>query len=175
MARQAVPIARQAVPLAKQAVPMAKQAGIAARQSAEDAVAWATPHVEDAVAWATPHVDDARSWAAPRIERTGIAVRDSIAPRISDALVTAAHRLDTTPARRRRWPKLLAGLALLAAIASAGAAVARWRRPDPFAYEPSSPAAADNPASPAADEPDRTADANGSQAEAEVNGQFLTS
>jgi hypothetical protein len=149
--------------MAKQAVPIAKQAGIAARQGAEDAVAWAAPRV-----------DEARSWAAPKIERTGIAVRETIAPRISDALVTAAHKVDSTPSKRRRWPKLLAGFAVLAAIASAVAAIARRNRPDPFAAEPPSPAA-DIPAPAASDEQDgRNAEANGSQP-AEANAQFRTS
>jgi len=164
VADRAVPIAKQAVPIAKQAVPMAKQAGIAARHGAEDAVAWAAPRV-----------DEARSWVAPRIERTGIAVRDSIAPRISDALVTAAHRVDATPSKRRRWPRLLVGFALLAAIAGAVAAIARRNRPDPFADEPPSQAA-DIPAAPAAtdEQDDRHAEANGSQP-AEANAQFRTS
>ena len=92
--KRARDVADRAAPIAKQAVPIAKQAGIAARHGAEDAVAWAAPRV-----------DEARSWVAPRIERTGIAVRDSIAPRISDALVTAAHGFLTlerlSPFRRR--------------------------------------------------------------------------
>ena len=160
--------------MAKQAVPMAKQAGIAARQGAEDAVAWAAPLVEDAVAWAAPHVDEARSWAAPRLERTGVAVRDTIAPKISDALVTAAHKLDVTPSkRRRRWPRVLAGIALLAAAASAAAAIAMRRRPDPMSYEPPDPVAeADSAAPPAAE---AAADSDGARAEAEVNGQLRTS
>jgi hypothetical protein len=163
VADRAVPIAKQAVPIAKQAVPKAKQAGIAARQGAEDAVAWAAPKV-----------DEARSWAAPRIERTGIAVRDTIAPKISDALVTAAHKVDTTPSKRRRWPKLLVGFAVLAAMAGVAAAIARRNRTDPFAAEPPSPAA-DIPAPDATGEQDgRHAEANGSQS-AEANAQSRTS
>jgi hypothetical protein len=161
--KRARDMAERAVPIAKQAVPIAKQAGIAARHGAEDAVAWAAPRV-----------DEARSWAAPRIERTGIAVRDSIAPRISDALVTAAHRVDTTPSKRRRWPRLLIGFALLAAIASAVAAIARRNRTDPFADEPSSQAADIPAAAPATDESDRHSEANGGQP-TEANAQFRTS
>lgn len=177
IARQrAAPIARQAVPIAKQAVPMAKQAGAAARQSAEDVVAWATPHVEGA-----------RQWAAPQLERTSVAVRETIAPRISDALVSAAQRLDTTPApKRRRWPRLLAGTVMLAALASAAAAIAKRRQRDAVAYEQESYPAADRATSPTveasdgatpptAGEADRLADADGSQAEAEVNGRLRTS
>src|SRR5258708_22942727 len=88
--------AAQRVPMAKSAVPMAKSA---AKQSAEDAVAWAAPLVKDA-----------RAWAAPHVEQAGLAVRDKIAPVISDALVEAAHRLDDTAPRRRRWPRVVAGI-----------------------------------------------------------------
>ena len=112
--------------MAKNAVPMAKNAGVTARQSAEDAVAWATPRMKDA-----------RAWAAPRVEQAGLAVRDKIAPAISekiapaisDALVEAAHRLDDSAPRRRRWPRVLAGVAMLAATATAVAAAILRRRP----------------------------------------------
>jgi hypothetical protein len=118
---------QRALDTASQVVPMAKNAGLAARQSAEDAMAWAGPRVKDA-----------RSWAAPHVEQAGLAVRDKIAPAISEkiaptissALVEAAHRLDDTPARRRRWPKVLAGIAMVAAVGSAIAAVVLRRRPD---------------------------------------------
>jgi hypothetical protein len=112
---------------ASQVMPMARSAGLAARQSAEDAMAWAAPRVKDA-----------RTWAAPRVEQAGIAVRDKIgpavsekiAPAISSVLVEAAHRLDTTPPRRRRWPRVLAGFAMAGAAASAAAAIMLRRRPD---------------------------------------------
>ena len=160
--KRARDVADRAAPIAKQAVPMAKQAGIAARQGAEDAVAWAAPRV-----------DEARSWVAPRIERTGIAVRDSIAPRISDALVTAAHKVDATPSKRR-WPRAMIGFALLA-IAGAVAAIIRRNRPDPFADEPPSQAADIPAASTATDEKsDRNAEANGGQP-AEASAQSRTS
>ena len=112
--------------MAKNAVPMAKNAGLTARQSAEDAMAWATPRMKDA-----------RAWAAPRVEQAGLAVRDKIAPAISekiapaisDALVEAAHRLDDSAPRRRRWPRVLAGVAMFAATATAVAAAILRRRP----------------------------------------------
>jgi hypothetical protein len=141
---------------------MAKQASIAARHGAEDAVAWAAPRV-----------DEARSWAAPRIERTGIAVRDSIAPKISDALVTAAHRLDARPPKKRRWPRVLVGVALLAAIAGAAAAIKRRRGPELASHQQPSQAAAEGAAAPMTEEPDRTAEANG-KADADASRQFLS-
>jgi len=114
---------------ATQVVPIAKSAGTAARQSAEDAAAWAAPRVKDA-----------RSWAAPQLEQAGVTVRDKIAPAISEklapaisaALVDAAHRLDDSvpTARRRRWPRVLGGVAMIAAVCSAVAAVVMRRRPE---------------------------------------------
>jgi hypothetical protein len=125
--QRALDTASQVVPMARNAVPKAKTAGLAARQSAEDAMAWAAPRVRDA-----------RSWAAPHVEQAGIAVRDKIAPvisekiapTISDVLVEAAHRLDDTQPQRKRWPRVLAGLAMIAAAGSAVAAVVLRRKPD---------------------------------------------
>jgi hypothetical protein len=119
---------QRALDAAAQVVPRAKSAGLAAKSSAEDAVAWATPHVQDAREWVTPHVEDARVWAAPHVEQAGVAVRDKIAPVVSAALVEAARRIDVP--RRRRWPRVLAGAALVAAIGAAVAAVVLRRRPD---------------------------------------------
>jgi len=157
-ALQAVPVARQAV------VPIAKSAGMAARHG-----------TESAVAWAAPHVDEARAWVAPHIERSGLAIRDTIAPKISDALVTTAHRLDTAPPRRRRWPKVLAAVALLAAAGSAAAAIAMRRRPDDLTYLAPVHADDEDGSSATVQPGQRLADANGSQAQTEVGGQFQTS
>jgi hypothetical protein len=124
-------VKQRALDTASGMVPMAKNAGQAARQSAEDAMAWAAPRVKDA-----------RAWAAPQLEQAGIAVRDrigpaiseniaeKIAPTISSVLVEAAHRLDESPPRRKRWPRVLAGFALAAAVGSAVAAVMLRRKPD---------------------------------------------
>jgi hypothetical protein len=119
--------AAQMGPMARNAVPMAKNVGLAAKQSAEDAVAWATPRVQEA-----------RSWAAPHVEQAGVAVRDKIAPAISEkiapaissALVETAHRIDVNQSQRKRWPRVLAGFAMIAAVGSAVAAIMLRRRPD---------------------------------------------
>jgi hypothetical protein len=131
---------QRALNTATQVVPMAKNAGMAARHSAEDAAMAARHSAEEAAAWAAPRVKDARSWAAPQLEQAGVAVRDKIAPAISEklapaisaALVDAAHRLDdSVPAtRRRRWPRVLGGFAMIAAVCSAVAAVVMRRRPE---------------------------------------------
>jgi hypothetical protein len=108
------------VVLARTAVPMVKTAGTTARDSARGAAAWAAPRV-----------NGARAWTAPRIERSGLAIRDTIAPKISETLTATARRVDvTTPspdvaAPRKRWPRVVAGTAILAAV---GAAIVLRRR-----------------------------------------------
>ena len=108
------------VVLARTAVPMVKTAGTTARDSARGAAAWAAPRV-----------NGARAWTAPRIERSGLAIKDTIAPKISEALTATARRVDVTTPRldvaapRRRWPRVVAGTAILAAV---GAAIVLRRR-----------------------------------------------
>lgn len=107
------------VALARAAVPMVKTAGMTARNSARGAAAWAAPRV-----------NGARTWTAPRIERSGLAIKDTIAPKISEALTATARRVDVAPPRpdvtapRWRWPQVVAGTALLAV----GAAIVLRRR-----------------------------------------------
>jgi hypothetical protein len=125
-AQRARDAAAHAGPIAANAAEMAKNAGVAARHSAEDAARWATPRVHDA-----------RAWAAPYVEQAGLAVRDKIAPAISekiapaisDAIVDVAHRIDVSAPRRRIWPRVLAGIAMIAAAGSAVAAAVLRRRP----------------------------------------------
>jgi hypothetical protein len=133
----------------------AEDAGTTLRRSAEDAAAWARPQLDDAAAWAKPRLDDARAWAAPRLERGGTAVQETIAPAISEAMVTAARKLDVQPARKnRRWGSVLAITMMLAAAASAAAAVALRRRPaeDFYAAEPAP--MTEQPIDPDGSEPD---------------------
>jgi hypothetical protein len=143
--QRALDTKQRALDTASQVVPIAKNASVAARQSAEDAVSWAAPRV-----------NDARTWAAPRVEQAGIVVRDKIgpaisekiAPAVSSALVEAAHRLDTAPVKRKRWPRVLAGFAIAAAVGSAVAAVVLRRKPDyaSFGLEDQAPGATVAPA-----------------------------
>lgn len=160
-AQRAVPAAKDAIPRAtQQAVPMAKSAGDAVRHSAEDVAAWARPHVDEVAAWAKPRVDDARSWAAPRLESSGRAVAETIAPAISEAMITAARKLDVSPARRRRRVARVAAIvAMVAAAASAAAAVVLRRRPAETGY------AQDDAA-----EPGQEPEASVTQSPAEANG-----
>jgi hypothetical protein len=171
-AQQAVPTAKNAIPkAAQQAGPLAKNAGTAIRQSAEDAAAWARPRAEEVAAWARPHVDDARAWAAPRLERSGVAVQESIAPAISDAMITAARKLEVKPARRRRrWAGVLTTVTLVAAAASAAAAVLLRRKPAEFGYtQDGGPDEMRAEADPA-DGP-TLAEANGSQPDTEASSE----
>ncbi len=71
-----------------------------------------------------------RSWAAPRLERTGKVLEDTVAPKVSAALSSAAERLDPEKPRRGRWKWPVGLLAAAAAAASAAAAVLKSRSKD---------------------------------------------
>ena len=75
-------------------------------------------------------VHRARDWAAPQIDRTAKAVQDKLTPQVSAMLSSAAQRIEPATPPRRRWRKL-AGVSILAAAASAIAALVRNRaKPD---------------------------------------------
>src|SRR6266516_6534210 len=104
-ARQA---AAQVKPVAAQAKPLAKGTGAAARR----------------------RMHRTRAWAAPRVERTGRVLQDSVAPKVSALLSSAARRLEPAKPRRPRWRKL-AGISVATAAAGAVAVVVRNRwKPD---------------------------------------------
>jgi hypothetical protein len=71
-------------------------------------------------------VHKTRAWAAPQVEHAGQVLQDSVAPRVSALLSAATRRLEPTKPPRRRWRKP-ADIAMLAAAASAVAAVVRNR------------------------------------------------
>jgi hypothetical protein len=107
-------IAMQAAQLADQTRPMTRKAAITARRGASGAAVWARPRV-----------GRIRAWMAVRAARSSISVQESVGPRVSSMLAATARRLDPPlPPRARRWPKLLAGTALLAAGAAAAGAIA---------------------------------------------------
>jgi hypothetical protein len=126
-ARARMQLLARSMVLARAAAPMAKAAGMAARDGARSAGTWAAPRV-----------NEARAWTAPRIERSGLAIRDTIAPKVYETLTATARRVDVPPvppvvevtARRRRWLKVGAGTALLAAVGAASAVVLLRRRND---------------------------------------------
>jgi hypothetical protein len=130
-ARQVGPLAGKTVPLAQhaahqaaqQAMPLARNAGSSIRQG-----------TDEAVAWATPKVDAARHWAAPQLEQSAHAISENLAPMISGALISAAHKIDVKPKKptgRRRG--MLIGAILLTMAAGAAAVLARrWQSADGF-------------------------------------------
>jgi hypothetical protein len=65
-----------------------------------------------------------RAWAAPQLERTGQALQDNVAPKVSAALSSAARRIDPGPKQKGGQWRLPVGIAAaLAAAASAAAAI----------------------------------------------------
>ena len=67
-------------------------------------------------------------------------MQESVAPRVSSILAAVARRLDPPRPQARRWPKVLAGTALLAAGAAAATAMAMRTRkrpsPTPLSRQP---------------------------------------
>jgi hypothetical protein len=112
-------------------------------------------------------VHGARAWAAPHLRTTGTALQDTVAPKVSAVLSSAADRLEPTEPRRR-WRKL-AGISVLTAAGSAVAAVIRKRGEPRHSVSPE-PAATD--AEPAAEVPDAT---GGAGPDAAPDGQVSTS
>ncbi len=103
-------IAMQASRLADRAGPMSRKAAIGA------------------AGWAKPKVGRFRAWMAVRAVRSGVSMQENVAPRISAVLAATARRLDPPAPQARRWPKVFAGTALLAAGAAAATALAMRRR-----------------------------------------------
>jgi hypothetical protein len=101
-ARQA---AAQLKPAAERARPLAKTTGEAARRG----------------------ILRTRAWAAPQVERSGQVLQDTVAPKVSEMLSSAAKRIDPAQPRYRRWQKPV-GLATLTAAAGAVAAFFGIRR-----------------------------------------------
>ncbi len=113
MQRRARRIATQASKLADQARPMTITATESAKRGAGTAAEWARPRV-----------GQARAWMAVRTSRGSVVVQETVAPKVSAIMATAARKLDPPKPKSRRLPKVLAGMALLAAGAAAAAAMA---------------------------------------------------
>ena len=114
--------AAKVTPLAKTAGETAKQAGVAAAQSAQSAGEWVRPRIEQGV-------HHARVWAAPRIEQAGHSITETVAPKVSGMMTATARRVepDSEARKRRLWPKLIAGAALVTALGGIFAALRRRR------------------------------------------------
>ena len=70
----------------------------------------------------------ARTWAAPQVERTGQALQEKVAPKVSAMLSSAAERIEPGKPSRRRWAVPLAAVLTAAAGAVASAATVLSRR-----------------------------------------------
>ncbi len=68
-----------------------------------------------------------RTWAAPRVARTGQVLQEDVAPKVADALSSAARRIEPEKPRSRNW-WTLSGIALLLAAAATAAAAALRKR-----------------------------------------------
>ena len=90
------------------------------------AAAQIKPLAHSTRAAAARRVRTTRAWAAPRVERTGLVLQHSVAPKVSAWLSVAARRLEPARPQHARWRKV-AGLSVLAA--AAGAAVAFAAQP----------------------------------------------
>jgi hypothetical protein len=124
--------------------------------------------------WTAPRINEARARTAPRIERSGLAIRDTIAPQVYETLMAAARIVDVTAPRpdviapRRRWPRVVAGTAMLVAAGAAAAVVLRRRKNDQACGEPGN--SAGEATGPQAAQ-DGQLGADGSGAEENVSGQ----
>jgi len=160
---QAARLADQAGPATKRAAMTTKQAAMTARQGAGGAANWARPRV-----------GTARTWMAARAAKGSVSVQETVAPKVSSMLASAARRLDPPRPRSRRWPRVFAGVTLLAAGGAAAAAMALRSRqrvvPQPMPPRPAPKGASQqrstvlNP----------SAEADRSRTESEVNGLSRT-
>jgi hypothetical protein len=107
----------------------ARAAAAAALDHARHAAEQVNPRASGAPALAG-RLHRARAVAASQVERAGDALEHNLAPKVSATLVSAARRLEPAKPLRRRW-RTFAGVSLVAAAASAAAAVVRNRaKPD---------------------------------------------
>jgi len=154
----------------------AKAQAIRAQQLALQAKEQLTPLAKSAQQSASQGLYQARTWVAPRVEQAGVAVQERIAPAVSSAMITTAHRVQPVQARsRRRWPAILAGVVTVSAAAVA-AILLRGQRANRFSTEPADDAAPP-PAPPASDQAGSDQAGSNEQSEtaqADVNGQVRT-
>jgi hypothetical protein len=141
----------------------AKVATAGARRRAGDTAAQFTPLARNARMTAAEGAFHARAWAAPRLDRAGVAVQERIAPGLAGMLRRAAQRVEPARSRKRRWPVLAAGAAILAV--GSGAAAFMLNRRGHLGHPGS---AAGAPAG-------TSSETAGDTASADVNGQVRTS
>lgn len=99
-------------------------------RAARRMAAQAKPLARSAGATTTRGVHKTRAWAALQVEHAGQVVQDSVAPRVSALLSSAARRLEPARPRNGRWRKLVGGSALTAAAGAVAALVRGRTKPD---------------------------------------------
>jgi hypothetical protein len=148
-------------------VPRAKTAGMVARDGARSTAEWTAPRI-----------NQARAWTAPRIERSGLAFKDTIAPKVCETFMATARYVDVAPRPdvtppRRRWPQVVAGTGMLVAVGAAAAVVLLRRKNDRACEVPEKPAEAVTGLQAAQDgQLGADSDADGSGADDSVSRQF---
>jgi hypothetical protein len=153
------PVADRVRPVAAQVKPAARTAGAAAGRG----------------------VHRTRAWAAPQLEHGGQVLQDTVAPKVSALLSSAAQAVEPAKPPRRRWRKVVA-ISMLMAAAGAVVAVLRNRRKLDFSASAdesdadSVTPAAQMPAGPDSTSPEANANGQDSaSAEADANGQAKAS
>ena len=153
----------------------AKLAAVQARQysgrAREVALVQLTPVARNAQLTAGRGLYNVRVWAAPRVERTGVAVQERLAPRVSSMMVATARRMEPVQVRsRRRWPAVIAGIVMLGAAAAAGGLLRSQRAAAMNKSDDGTPPSASvPPAGSATDGQEKT-----DTAQPDVNGQVRT-
>jgi len=179
-ARRAQALARAQAKLARaQAKLVQSQVQGRARQATEQVAPLAksaqrqfNPLARSAQMTASRGLYGARVWAAPRVERTGVAVQERLAPRVSAMMVATAQRLQPAPAkRRRRWPGILAGIVAVGA-GSVAAVLLRGKRGSTMAM-PGSVTSAPTSPMPSAGSPEGERE-SATTTQVDVNGQVRT-
>jgi hypothetical protein len=127
-----------------------------------------TPLAKSAQMTANRGVYGARIWAAPRVHRSGMAVQERLAPKVSSMMTATARRIQPPQAKqRRRWPGIIAGTVAVAAGCVA-AVLLRGKRESTMSGPDSMNSASGSPQMPAAGSPDSERE------RVDVNGQART-
>ena len=105
----------------------ADKAASSAGDRARQAAARVKPLASSTGAAARRRAHKTRAWVARMVERTGQALQDNVAAKVSAMWSSAAQRLEPAKPPSRRWRKL-AGISMITAAAGAVAAVVRNRR-----------------------------------------------
>jgi hypothetical protein len=133
------------------------------------AAAQVRPLASSAALAARRRVHRTRAWAAPHVERTRQIPQDSVAPKISPLLSSAARRLEPVEPKRRHWRRLAVSSALTAAASAAAAVVLNRRKPEAATWADEADADEVTPAAKTRDRQARTS------TEADADGRVRTS